>query len=114
MRSAPVLKDAGSGVADWQPSLNGTVKEQWAGPWKTGEYLAEATAQDRVGNRAKLRSQRFFVDNKAPEIEWTIGGEWLENARGERFYRGPVSLTATARDEHTRNLTLFSAVADEE
>lgn len=125
-----------SGVASWQPVIDGepAEKEDLEGGWSHGSHTVAVVSEDELGNRVQGRqSVSFAVDAEAPELSWRIGGEellteffgdkglelresrwWLEkaarrNARRVRKNRPPVwTLVGWGNERVDRSGTLES------
>jgi hypothetical protein len=73
------VEDA-SGVASWQPVIDGELaaREDLAGRWSHGAHTVTARSEDELGNQGEERqSLAFTVDAEAPELVWRLGGSEL-------------------------------------
>ena len=69
------VEDAGSGVGEWAPSIDGEDVELTAleGPWNRGEHTLTVVATDRAGNRREVEVP-FTYDPDPPELSWGVEG----------------------------------------
>jgi hypothetical protein len=71
VRVEPLLEDAQSGLAGWQPIVDGAEVslERWRGPWPDGTYELAVRARDEAGNESVIAAgEEIVVDALAPEI----------------------------------------------
>lgn len=100
VRVVVTVGDEESGLASWQPLIDGAVGEPsaLAGPWPAGPRQVVVTSVDRVGNRAETPPFRFTVDAEPPEILWQVLTAGVEGEDGETWRQPPVRLSAQASD----------------
>jgi hypothetical protein len=95
------LADAQSGLAQVERTLDGaaaTGAETWGGALGAGTHRAEATATDRVGNRAAVELH-FVVDDQGPEIRWRASAHQSVERDGVTFFTSPVRIEVSADDD---------------
>ncbi len=70
VRLEPVLEDAHSGVAGWQPIIDGAEVSlgRWDGPWPDGTYQVAVRATDRVGNESLIAAAEEIVVDALPPV----------------------------------------------
>jgi hypothetical protein len=95
------LEDQGSGLATWTPRLDGEEVDEsaWRAPWEPGEHRVDATAMDRVGNRAVLEEVTFTVDVEAPAISWSVRNAARRGCEERVYHVPPVAVVVEAADD---------------
>lgn len=81
VRIEPMLEDAQSGVAGWQPIIDGVEvsRRRWGGPWPDGTYQTAVRATDKAGNESTISAaEPIVVDALPPKI--TVTGHALAAA----------------------------------
>lgn len=75
VRIVPQLADAESGVAGWQPVVDGAEvsRQRWDGPWADGTYKVAVRATDRAGNSAVIAADEEIVVDALPPVI-SVGG----------------------------------------
>jgi hypothetical protein len=70
VRIEPLLEDAQSGVASWQPVIDGVEasRDRWAGPWPDGTYQLAVRAIDRAGNESVIAADEEIVVDSLPPV----------------------------------------------
>ena len=70
VRIEPRLQDSQSGVAGWQPIIDGAeaARERWNGPWPDGTYRLAVRATDRVGNETIVAADEEIVVDALPPV----------------------------------------------
>lgn len=70
------LEDGQSGVAGWQPIIDGAEvsMDRWTGPWPDGTYQVAVRAADQAGNEAVIAGGEVVVDALPPVIAVTGAG----------------------------------------
>jgi hypothetical protein len=94
------VQDAASGVAEWEPQIDGAVASPSAleEDWQAGPHRVRLLARDRVGNLATLGPWRFEVDAAGPEISWRVASPGVSASDGRVFYPAEVTLELAASD----------------
>jgi hypothetical protein len=75
VRIEPRLEDAQSGVAGWQPIIDGAEvsRQRWDGPWSDGTYRLAVRATDRVGNESMIAADEEIVVDALPPVVTVTG-----------------------------------------
>ena len=103
------VEDAGSGVREWTPAIDGdpVAPEALDGPWTRGEHEIRVISTDRAGNVRQV-DVPFIFDPDPPELSWGVeGGGALGRTAGEpnggiaaptRAWRGRREMRIGKRD----------------
>ena len=83
VRVEPMLEDAQSGIAGWQPIIDGAEAslERWGGPWPDGTYQLAVRATDEAGNKSVIAAAEEIVVDALPPVI-TVTGHAVGAARG--------------------------------
>ncbi len=75
VRIEPRLEDAQSGVAGWQPIIDGAEvsRQRWDGAWPDGTYRLAVRAIDRVGNESVIAADEEVVVDALPPVVTVTG-----------------------------------------